>query len=388
MKPLRLIVLGTLASSPYAGMAWMHMQITVGLRRLGHDVYYFETTSAWPYDPIRQTPVGDSDYALPYLARVVESFGLGDRWAYRRSYSDKEWFGLSKTKAEDLLAHADAVLNVAGATKLAEEGLKVGRLVYYGTDPVYHEIAFAKGEEDIRVLIEEHDDFITYGENIGRPICPIPPLPRLRARTRQPVLLDFWQGSLPSKEECTTVCNWKQDGHDIDYQGETYYWSKHHEFLKFIDLPRWVDQPIELAMGLAYLEPDVLCMLKSNGWRLANAHAFTMDPWPYREYVQASRGEFSVAKDQNVRLRSGWFSERSACYLAAGRPVITQDTGFGTVLPTGEGLFAFDTMEEIMAAFETINADYERHSRAARAIAEQYFRAETVLAKVLDDLGF
>jgi hypothetical protein len=387
MKPLRLIVLGTLASIPYAGHGWVHMQLAVGLRRLGHDVYYFETTSAWPYDPLRQTPVGDSDYALPYLARFAQRFGLGDRWAYRRSYSDKAWFGLSRAKAEDLLAHADAVLNVAGATRLAEEGLKVGRLVYYGTDPVYDEIAFAKGEEDICAFIEEHDDVITIGENIGRPDCPIPPLPRLRARTRQPVLLDLWQAGSPSKKEFTTVGNWRQDGHDIDYQGETYYWSKHHEFLKFIDLPGRVDQHIELATSLAYLEPDVLCMLNSNGWRLTDAQPLSSDPWLYREYIRASRGEFTVAKDQNVRLRSGWFSDRSACYLAAGRPVITQDTGFGTVLPTGEGLFAFNTMEELIVAFETINADYERHSRAARAIAEQYFRAETVLAEVLDDLG-
>ncbi len=384
MKPLRIVVLGTLASIPYAGHGWVHMQLAVGLRRLGHEVYYFETTSTWPYDPIRQMLVGDSDYALPYLARFAESFGLGDRWAYRRSYSDKEWFGLSRAKAEDLLAHADLVLNVAGATSLAAEGLKVGRFVYFGTDPVYDEIAIAKGDEVTHWLIEEHDDFITIGENIGTPGCPIPPLPRLRSRTRQPVLLDLWQAGPPLKEEFTTVCNWKQVGHDIEYQGQTYYWSKHHEFLKFINLPQQVDQPIELAMGL---DPEVYCLLEPKGWRLTNAHAFTMDPWPYREYIQASRGEFTVAKDQNVRLRSGWFSDRSACYLASGRPVITQDTGFGTVLPTGEGLFAFNTMEEIMVAFEAINADYERHSRAARAIAEQYFRAETVLAKVLDDLG-
>jgi hypothetical protein len=127
--------------------------------------------------------------------------------------------------------------------------------------------------------------------------------------------------------------------------------------------------------------------LEANGWRLADAHAFTTDPWPYRDYVRASRGEFTVARDLHVRLRSGWFSERSACYLAAGRPVITQDTGFDSVLPTGEGLFAFNTMEEILTAFESINSDYQRHSRAARAIAEEYFRAETVLAKVVMDLG-
>jgi hypothetical protein len=140
-------------------------------------------------------------------------------------------------------------------------------------------------------------------------------------------------------------------------------------------------------MPLHGLTSDERSLLESSGWRLTHAHAFTTDPWAYREYVRASRGEFTVAKDQNVRLRSGWFSERSACYLAAGRPVITQDTGFGIVLPTGEGLFAFNTMEDIITAFEAIHSDYDRHSRAARRIAEEYFRAETVLAKVIKDLG-
>ncbi|MFC1882965.1 glycosyltransferase [Thermodesulfobacteriota bacterium] len=387
MRPLKLVVVGTLASNPYAGMAWMHMQIVVGLRRLGHDVYYFETTSTWPYDPLRQTNVCDSDYAIPYLARVAEHFGIGEHWAYRRSFSDKEWFGLSRTKAVDLLEHADAVLSIAGATRFAEEGLKVGYLVYFGTDPVYHEIAFFNGEENISKLIEEHDVFVTYGENIGNPDCVIPPLPKLRCKTRQPVLIDLWESGPPMKEVFTTVGNWKQSGHDIKYQGETYYWSKHHEFLKFIDLPQRINEPIELAIGLNNLDPSDGKLLHLNGWRLVDAHAFTGDPWPYRDYVRASRGEFTVAKDQNVRLRSGWFSERSACYLAAGRPVITQDTGFGSFLPTGEGLFAFNTMEEIVTAFYSIKTDYERHSLAARAIAEEYFRAETVLAKLLDDLG-
>jgi hypothetical protein len=381
----------------------MHMQITAGLRRLGHDAYYFETTSNWPYDPIRRTKVDDSDYALSYLKRVAESFDLGDRWAYRRSYSDKEWFGPSRAAAEQLLANADAVLNVAGATRFAEEGLKVGRLVYFGTDPVYHEIAFANGDEETRTLIEEHDDFVTYGENIGDAGCSIPPLPRLRAKTRQPVLLDLWQSGSPSKKEFTTVANWKQDGREVEYHGEFYHWSKDREFMKFVELPQRIDQPVELAMNLADPKtirhgrgevvralgaaPDARQVLESNGWRLVDTHELTIDPWPYREYVRASRGEFTVARDLHVRLRSGWFSERSACYLAAGRPVITQDTGFGSVLPTGEGLFAFNSMEEIVLAFEAINSNYEKHSRAARAIAEEYFRAETVLSKVLADLS-
>jgi hypothetical protein len=386
MRPLRLVVVGTVASSPFAGMAWMHMQIAAGLRRLGHDVYYFETTSSWPYDPVRETPVADSDYALPYLQRVAESFGLSDRWAYRRSYGDKTWFGLSRAAAEDWLAHADAVFNVSGSTRMAEEGLKVGRAVYIGTDPVVHEIGLARGDPNTCSIIEEHHNFVTYGENIGTPACRIPPLPRLRARMRQPVLLDLWEAGAPTREEFTTVCNWKQDGR-IEFDGETYYWSKDREFLKFLDLPKRIAEPLELAMGTASLTSEVRHLLTSNGWRLVDALGLTTDPWPYRDYVRGSRGEFTVAKDQNVRLRSGWFSERSACYLAAGRPVITQDTGFGTVLPTGEGLFAFNTMEDILAAFDAVRSDYARHSRAARAIAEEYFRAETVLKRLLEDLG-
>ena len=385
-------------------MAWMHMQIVVGLRRLGHDVYYVEATSLWPYDPIRKMKVNDSNYAVPYLAKIADSFGLGDRWAYRRSFSDKEWLGPCRNEAEDLLAHADAVFNISGATRLrTKENLKVGRLVYYGTDPVFHEIRFATGDRIVRRTIDQHDDFVTYGENIGNEACRIPPLPRLRAKTRQPVLLDLWQVGPPTSTAFTTICNWKQEGHDIEFQGDTYYWSKHHEFLKFISLPLQTTQPIELAMGLqdesvtrpgfGELIPAVGMtayerrVLFENGWLLRDAHAFTTDPHLYRDYICASRGEFTVAKDQNIRLKSGWFSERSACYLAAGRPVVTQDTGFGRVLPTGEGLFAFNTMEGILAAFDAINSNYGRHSRAAREVAEEYFRAETVLARLLNDLG-
>jgi hypothetical protein len=401
MQSRRIVVVGTLASLPYAGMAWMNMQLVMGLRRLGHDVYYFETTSAWPFDPIQNTREGDGTYALSYLARLAEQFNLADHWAYRRSYSDKQWFGLPRSRAEELLANADAVLNVTGATRFAEEELTVGRLIYFGTDPVIHEISYASGSEETRQIVEEHDDVVTYGENIGRSDCPIPPLPRLRAKTRQPVLLDYWEAGPPSRGEFTTVCNWRQGGRDVQFRGETYHWSKHFEFLKFIELPVRLREPVELAMGLVGpishglgeavpalgLSANERRLLETNCWKLANAHCFSTDPWTYRDYIVSSRGEFTVARDLNVRLCSGWFSERSACYLAAGRPVITQDTGFGRVLPTGEGLFAFTTLDEIVDAFEAIRSDYDKHSRAARAIAEEYFRAESVLEKLLQDLG-
>ena len=403
MKPLRLVVLGTAASNPYAGMAWMHFQIALGLKRLGHDVYYIEATSVWPYDPIRKMKVDDSDYAAPYLARVADSFGLGDRWAFRRSFSDREWLGPAGDRAETLLREADAVFNIAGATRLrTKEELEARRLVYYGTDPPTQEIKFAAGDRIVARTIDQHDDFVTYGENIGTDSSPVPPLPNLRARTRQPILVDLWQNGFPTRGY-TTVCNWKQEGNDVEFQGELYLWSKHHEFLKFIDLPTRSNVGIELAMGLADekevrpgfgemvpaagMTHEERMTLDANGWRLVDAHEFTTEPWPYRDYILSSRGELSMAKDQNVRLRTGWFSERSACYLAAGRPVVAQDTGFASVLPTGKGLFSFNTVEEAVGALEAIEADYEQHSKAARSIAEEYFRAESVLDRLLNDLG-
>jgi len=385
VKPPRIVVLGNIAGEPFPGIAWQAMQYAVGLQRLGCDAYYFETSSSWPYDPIRNARVNTSEYAISYLAQVTKNFGFGNRWAYRRSYGDKAWFGLDRGAGEELLAHADAVLSITGSTRLAEEGLEVGRLVYVCTDPVAHEVLFALGNEDVRTLVEEHDAVVTFGLNIGASDCPLPPLPRLRARTCQPVLLDLWQAAGSDEAEFTTVGNWRQDGRDTVFEGETYYWSKHREYLKFIDLPKRITQPLELATSLVQLSAEDGDLLRSNGWHLRDAQPLTV--CSYRDYVQASHGEFTVAKDANVRLKTGWFSDRSACYLAAGRPVVTQDTGFSTTLPTGEGLFAFNTMDDILTAFDAIGCDYARHRRAARDIAEEYFRTETVLARLLDDLG-
>jgi hypothetical protein len=348
--------------------------------------------------------VCDSEYAVPYLASVCGRFGLEECWAYRRSYSDHAWFGIERSRAEGILASADIVFNVSGATRLAQEQLAVRRWTYFGTDPVLHEIAYAKGDPTVCSTIDEHDETVTYGENIGTPFSPIPPLPGLKARTRQPVLLEHWASAPEPRPEFTTVTNWEQVGLDVEFQGEKYRWSKHHEFLKFLELPRKTLQPIEIAINLAKrleIRPEGNeavpaiglaqsgsgALLESHGWRLADGPAFSTDPWRYRDYIMSSRAEFTVARDLNVRTRSGWFSERSACYLAAGRPVVTQDTGFGHTLPTGEGLFAFNTMEEILAAIEAINGDYARHSRAAHEIAQSYFAAERVLARLLDDLG-
>jgi hypothetical protein len=157
------------------------------------------------------------------------------------------------------------------------------------------------------------------------------------------------------------------------------------EFLKIIDLPQYVRWSLELALSCG--DAEAICTLERHDWRVVDAFTLSQRISPYREYILGSCGEFTVAKDQNVRLRSGWFSDRSACYLAAGKPVITQDTAFGNVLPAGAGLFAFRTVEDIVAACDVIDANYAAQSRAAHAVGEQYFKAETVLRGMLDRAG-
>src|SRR5438094_9723866 len=247
MRMLRLVVLGNIGCEPYPGIAWQVAHFMIGLRRLGHDVYYFETSSSWPYDPIRESRVNDSAYALSYLAQVANHFGFDDRWAYRRSYGDKAWFGLSRAKAEELLAHADVILSITGSTRLAEEGLNPSRLVYVCTDPVIHECRHANGDEDILTLVDEHDDVVTFGENIGTPHCPLTPLPRLRARTRQPVVLDFWKNCLPSIAEVTTVGNGRQRESDSDYRGDNYYRRTHTQYMKLIHIHRCTHNLLQLS---------------------------------------------------------------------------------------------------------------------------------------------
>ena len=393
-KRLRVIVLGTMGRIPFAGMAWEALNYVEGFRRLGHDVYYIEDSLDWPFDPEQDTLTDDPRYTVNYIARVMSWCGLSDRWAYRFEPQGGRIFGLSESEFQRVFEQADVLVNWGAATILHDEHLKVPIRVYLETDPGLPEIEVAKGDQGTIEMLQAHTHYFTWAENLGKPSCGLPVGPFEFHPTRQPVVLDWFAPPthLPQNGNrrpsaglrFTTVSSWKQSSNDIEWNGQTYTWSKHYEFLKFIDLPRRVGHSLELA--LACDDADAIGLLASKGWRVIDALKLTKDFLPYRHYILSSDGEFTVAKDQNVRLRSGWFSERSAFYLSAAKPVITQDTGFSRVLPTGEGLFAFNTMEEIVAAFEAVQSDYERHSRAARAIAEECFRAEKVLKKFIDEL--
>jgi GT2 family glycosyltransferase len=384
----KIVLFGMMTNKPVAGIAHLTMPYLVGLERLGYEAHYVEAHGSWPtqIQHPNDTRGDGSREAVAYIERVVRSFGFGGRWAYHALHSDGACYGMSTGALRRLYETADLFLNLHGGTDPPDGLAGDDRLVLIDTDPVGLQIDACNGKSEARQALGAHAAFFSWGENLGNEDCGVPMPSEVRFRpTRVPVLLDLWRSDEPPRAAFTTIGNWRQEGEDLEFEGETYHWSKHHEFHKVLDLPTRTEQPFELA--LASYDDGVLRMLEEHGWRVRPAAEISYDLDAYRRYITQSRGEFTVAKDQNVRLRSGWFSDRAATYLAAGRPVINQDTGFGNALPTGEGLFAFSTMDEAVAAVEAINADYERHSAAARAIAREYFDARLVLSRLLAEVG-
>jgi hypothetical protein len=385
MKP-RVVVLGVMGQSPFAGVTWQVLHYLEGFRRLGWDVTYVEDTGAWPYDPVANTVSADCSYALAHLQVVLERCDLQEAWAYRNAAEKGRVYGPCASRFGELFAGADLLVNLTGATVLGDEHLAAPVRLYLETDPVLPQVELAQARPFTVDLLSAHTHLATFGENVGTPGCGVPVTAGFDyLPTRQPVVLDWWRTAEPPGARYTTVASWRQTDKDLEWEGEVYTWSKHVEFRKIIDLPSRIVPSVDLA--LACDDADDLALLRANGWGVVDAFQLSLDLDAYRRYIGCSRGELTVAKDQNVRLRSGWFSDRSACYLASGRPVVTQDTGFGDVLPTGQGLFAFRDIDDIVAAVDAIEADLEKHSQAAVEIAESYFRAETVLAELLAGMG-
>ena len=334
----KVVVLGMMTKMPVAGVVWQTMHYLLGLERLGYEAYYVETHARTPSMLMRHEDDDSSLIAANFIARTMRRFDLDGRWAFRALHHDGRCYGMSERKLERLLDSAHLLINLHGGTEPLPELAAGGRLVYVATDPVQLELELhAQRPETLRFL-EPHCAFFTFGENIGNPDCPLPTPDGFNFQpTRQPVVLDLWRDvAAGAGSAFTSIGNWKQDWRDVRFEGETYTWSKHHEFLRFVDLPERSDRELELA--LSSIDDADRALLESKGWSIRDAMEFSENLDAYRGYIAASRGEFTVAKDQNVRLRTGWFSDRSATYLAAGRPVITQETGFSNLLPTGAGL--------------------------------------------------
>jgi len=385
----KIVVLGMMSKMPVAGIVWLTMQHVVGLERLGYEVYYVEAHARTPSMFMQRADDDASMLAANFIAQTMRHFDLGDRWAFQALHDDGRCYGLSESQLQELYRSAALIINLHGGTQPRPEHYQTGRLLYLGTDPVEVEIELYHKREETIAYLEPHCAFFTWGENYGNPDCRVPYSDRFHFKpTRQPVLLDLWQGEVvgaPSNPAFTTIGNWQQPWRTLKFQGETYHWSKHFEFMKFVDLPSHTPQLFELALA-SYKAADQQ-MLEGKGWRVQPALDFSTDVNAYRAYITGSRGEFTVAKDQNIRLRSGWFSDRSATYLAAGRPVITQETGFSNILPTGAGLFGFSSLDEIVQAVDAINTNYDQQCRAAYALARDYFSYDVVLPRMLAEVG-
>jgi hypothetical protein len=387
---LRVIVLGYVVRGPLGGLAWHHLQYVLGLARLGHDVLFIEDSDDYPscYDPIRGVTDVEPSYGLAFAARAFGRLGLGAQWAYHDAHT-ASWLGPAATRAPEACASADVVLNVSGVNPLRPWWAAAPVRVFIDTDPAFTQIRHLHDERALD-RAREHTAFFTFGENVGssRRVgstigeapadCPSDGLPW--QPTHQPIVLDAWPITRgPANGAFTTVMQW--DSYQVREHGGRTYGMKSLSFESYVDLPARVDARLEIALGSPTAPRAELI---DRGWAVRDPLEVTRDPWTYQAYIQRSKGEFSVAKHGYVVSRSGWFSERSACYLASGRPVVVQDTGFSNWLPTGSGILAFETPDGAVAAIEAVTADYARHCRAARDIAETYFDSDAVLTELLD----
>jgi GT2 family glycosyltransferase len=384
----KVVLLGMMSKMPVAGVVWQYLHYLLGFERLGYEAYYVEAHGRTPSMLMESGETADaSGRAAAFIATIMRRYGLSDRWAYRALHRDGRCFGMTERRLEGLLGSAELIVNLHGGTKPLPELRATDRLVYLETDPVQLQLELAEGYEASYAFLEGHAAFFTFAENYGGEGCLLPVSDRFRFETtRQPVLPELWETAAPpAHDRFTTIGNWSQPWRDVSMGGAVYTWSKDQEFKKLLGLPARIGSRFELALS-SYEDAD-RALLEERGWRVRPAMEFSTDLVAYREFVAGSYGEFTVAKDQNVSLRTGWFSDRSATYLAAGRPVITQDTGFGLALPTGEGLFAFADEEEVVEAVARIDREPERHQRAARELAREFFAPEVVLGKMLEHLG-
>lgn len=377
---MRVVVAGYIVRGPLGGMAWHHLQYVLGLARLGHDVAFVEDSDDYPacYDPECEEMTEDPSYGLRFARAAFARLGLGDRWAYHDAHVG-HWRGPLAEEAESWCRNADVVLNVSGANPLRPWLLDAPVRVLIDTDPVFTQVRHL-GDRAARREAERYTSFFTFGENFGRSGCTIPDDGFAWAPTRQPVVLDAWQVTQGRRRApWTTVMQW-QAYPPVEYEGAR-YGLKVDSFEPYANLPERTSEKLEIALGSAGAPRR---RLRKIGWRVRDPHQPIRDPWAYQRYVRESKGEFSVAKHGYVASRSGWFSERSAAYLASGRPVVIQDTGFSEWMETGTGVVAINSPEEALAGLADVEARYEEHCRAARRICERYFDSAAVLGSLLE----
>jgi hypothetical protein len=377
---VRIVVLGYIVRGPLAGHAWHHLQYVVGLRRLGHDVFFLEDSDDFEscYDPTTHEMSSEPRYGLRFANMVFTRAGLRDRWAYYDAHTGT-WHGPAGAKAVDLCRNADMCLNVSGVNPLREWLTKIPHRVLVDTDPAFTQLRHLADPRAMKAALQ-HNTFMSFGENFGLPGCTIPDDGLPWQPTRQPIVLDAWPVTPGSSDgNFSTMMQW-QSYPDVTFEGRT-YGTKSTSFPPYVDLPSKVEARLEVAVGGPTAPRE---SLRAAGWVVRDPLRPSRDPWVYQRFMRESKAEFSVAKHGYVATQSGWFSDRGAEYLASGRPVVVQETGFSRWLEVHRGVVAFRSPEEAVAAIERVTRDYDSHCRAARVVAEAYFDARLVLTSLLD----
>jgi hypothetical protein len=371
------IVSGMVAAVPgQGGAAWAVLQYVLGLRRLGHEVLFVEQLDAPGDAPLAQSG------AAAYFENLARDFGLEQSSALVVT-GTRETVGLPYSELAEFATGADVVLDISGY--LTDESLLGPAPVraYLDLDPAFTQLWQDQG---IDMRFGGHTHFVTVGQAIGTPACDVPAAGVEWIPTLPPVVLEQWPRATEIRHDAlTTIANWR--GYGSVQHGDVHYGQKVHSLRLFMNLPQHTRERFVLALAIHPDEKKDLELLDRGGWELVSAEAEAGTPQQYQRFIQGSKGEFGISKSGYVLSRCGWFSDRSACYLASGRPVIAQETGFSRFLPTGEGLFAFSRGEDVLEAIARIEADYERQARAARRLAEQQLDSDVVLPRLLERLG-
>ena len=368
---MRILFAGIVARYPFGGVTWCSLMYLLGLRALGHEVFYLEDTGECVYDPIQNTRAIDPSYGTTYIHNALEPYGLGGRWSFVNY--DGSYHGRSRDDVRKYASDADLFINLSGGSWFwRDEYAGIPHRVFIDSDPAFTQLAIAKAEPWYVAFFQRFDRLFTFGANVGTPASPIPTGDFTWHKTWQPITMDDWRPAQAPRDRFTTVMTWQIESF-ADVGG-----NKDQEFVKFIGLPSRTEQKFELAINGPHQ------LLREHGWDTVDAMQVSRTPTAYRDFIHGSKAEFGVAKHTYVANRSGWFSDRTECYLASGRPALVQDTGWTSHLPSGDGLLAFSTIDEAAAGVDRINADYSRHARQALDVARAHFDARVVLPPLLE----
>ena len=374
---MKIIFAGTIGRSGLGGQAWASLQYLLGFHALGHDVIYLEDCgeSSWVYNWGKEEWTTEPDYPSAYVHACLEPFGMGRRWIYR---TDDRSLGAPTDEFLEFCSAADLIVMRAVPLWVWRKEYDLPRRrAFIDVDPGFTQISIANGDKGLARSIGFCERRFTYGQRIGAADCPIPSVAGPWLKTLPPVFLPEWPFVPGEAAHFTSIMRW-QGFREVAYNGVS-YGQRDKEFPKYLELPGQTQQSFRIAqMGI---EPQLLA---HHGWEVEPGEVISKTPSSYREFIQHSRAEFSVPKNGYVKMRGGWFSDRSVCYLASGRPVLIEDTGLGDWLAVGEGVVTFSSPAEALAGVGRINADHERHRRAARELAGNVFSTDRVLPAFLD----